>query len=226
MNQEKLPKQSKSHVSEILSTENAAGRSTRLYWSAGGPLLEWLIDEARTNNETLDAMSSKLGVTYGYVHQLRTGRRLTRNIRQNFVAKCAAYLGVQVIVVKLLAGIISLSDFSLPGETEEEMIDRALGAIERHKKTRFPLPESPLSLPLDVKKSPLSLPLDVKKSLLTMYGEASGEDVFGLQKLPQIRRILRSAASVFEEMSPAKRGETDRLQNPHGAQSALGGMHP
>ena len=215
MNQEKLPKQSKSHVSEILSTENAAGRSTRLYWSAGGPLLEWLIDEARTNNETLDAMSSKLGVTYGYVHQLRTGRRLTRNIRQNFVAKCAAYLGVQVIVVKLLAGIISLSDFSLPGETEEEMIDRALGAIERHKKTRFPLPESPLSLPLDV-----------KKSLLTMYGEASGEDVFGLQKLPQIRRVLRSAASVFEEMSPAKRGETDRLQNPHGAQSALGGMHP
>lgn len=215
MNQKHFSHKSKNGASKISLNENAAGRGARLYESEVGPLMAWLDDEAHARNETLLAMSKTLGVTPGYLAHLRNGTRLTCNIGRSLAVRCAEYLHVQLIVVKLLAGIISIADFSRPGETEEDMINRELRAIERHKMARFPLPASPLSLPLDV-----------KKSLVTMYGEVSGDDVFGLQKLPQILRELRSATSVFEEMSSAKRGETERLQNPFGVQSAPVGVHP
>lgn len=164
-----------------------ADRVSRLYTSPGGPFIAWLFDECRRRREDYKDMAAHLGVTYGYINQLRSGLRRTEHISDDVAQSAARYLGVPTIVVKLVAGRISASDFMPADENEEAATDRAYARM-------LDDPAARQAIPTDVG----DLPLKAKQALVMMYSEASGNDVLGLRQLPEMLRWLKSAADVHD----------------------------
>ena len=101
------------HLSDIsknpASGETPKDRVERLYAVDGGPLLGWLMDEAQLRGQLLNEMASALGVTYGYINQLRNGIRKVSHISNEFARSCANYLGVPTVVVKLVSGTMAFT---------------------------------------------------------------------------------------------------------------------
>jgi transcriptional regulator with XRE-family HTH domain len=182
-------------------TESAEDRVRRLYAHQGGPLIGWLWDEARRRGIELQEMAAQLGVTYGYVHQLRAGVRRTSSISHDFATACGEFLGVPTVTVLLLAGYLTMSDFAVRVKSEEEVVERALRLMLDDSHIRSALPE-------DV----LGLPFEAKRALTLMYAEATGRDVFGVQGLPNVVRWLQRAALEHDENEAAVvRGHRDVL---------------
>lgn len=179
--------------------ESKEERVSRLYASPGGPLIGWLFDECRRRRQEYREMAACLGVTYGYVNQLRSGLRQARHISDDFAVSCAHYLGVPPVVVKMVAGRIPMSDFVTPREPEEDALDRAMAQM-------LDDPVARRNLPADMSQ----LTLSAKRALVAMYVEASGRDVFGMHQLPEMVRWLQRAATIHDESeAEALRGHRD-----------------
>lgn len=168
--------------------ETAKERVTRIYRSPGGPLVGWLFDEARKRDTPLNEMAQSLGVTYGYISQLRNGIRSTENIGQEFAEAVSRYLGVPTIVVKLVAGQIRLSDFLHRQETEQETIERAFRQVQDDIRVR-------MALPMDLS----DIPMEAKRALVLMHGESAGSDFFNTRELPGIVFWLSRAMVLHDE---------------------------
>jgi hypothetical protein len=173
---------------EMGPEETREERARRLYAAKGGPLVGWLLDEARRRRQNFKAMSRELGVTYGYIHQLATGLRSTAHISQEFADLCGRYLGVPTVVVKLIAGDIRMSDFAFRQEDEEAEVDRALRQVQDDPQVRQAIPQDLLALPLAA-----------KKAVLLMHSRATGHPMLGLRELPLTVRWLQRAAVVHNE---------------------------
>jgi hypothetical protein len=158
------------------------------YQHAGGPLLGWLADEAKRRGDTGIAMSGALGVTAGYLHQLKSGHRQLAHISDIFANACARYLGVPPIVVKLLAGRVSIADFLHPSVSEDDAIERAFRSMLGDHAVRQ-------LLPLDVDR----LSADARKALVFLYAEVTHTDLFGVSELPIMLSYLQRAALVHDE---------------------------
>ncbi|UUZ77397.1 hypothetical protein LP414_09325 [Polaromonas sp. P1(28)-13] len=100
----------------------------------------------------MNEMATELGVTYGYINQLRTGFRSTENLSQALCDAIARYLGTCTVVVKLLANQIKLSDFLFRAETEEAAVDRAMRVLQDDPKIRQALPCDLHLLPFEAKR--------------------------------------------------------------------------
>lgn len=170
------------------SAESPEQRVERLYATPGGPLIGWLYDECRRRGQEYREMAMALGVTYGYINQLRTGVRQTHNISDDFAFSCARYLGVPPVVVKVIAGRIPLSDFVSPNESPEDAADRAMAQMLDDPLVRQVLPAD-LS----------GLSLEAKQALVSMYVEYSGRDLVGFKSLPEMVKWLQFAVSVHEK---------------------------
>ena len=179
-----------SHDNDMDSEALRRERVMSCYRHPGGPLLGWLADEAKRRGHTGQAMAETLGVTAGYIHQLRTGHRHLCNISDVFARACAKYLGVPPIVVKLLAGRVSVADFLSPSASEPKTIERAFRVMLDDPAVRQ-------LLPLNVDQ----LPPEARKALVMMYAEVTNTDVFGVRDLPTILRYLQQAAVVHDENS-------------------------
>lgn len=174
---------------EVAATaETPEQRMLRLYAAEGGPLLGWLFEECDRRGQTRRDMAEELGVTYSYIYQLRCGVRQTRHLSPEVASACAKYLGVPPVVVKLLAGVIPMSDFVWPSQSEQEVLDRALDTMKRD-------PVARTLLPSDVQ----SLPMPAKRSLVLMYMESSRQDVLGVRHLPDVLHWLQRAAVIHDE---------------------------
>ncbi|NML45931.1 hypothetical protein HHL11_19435 [Ramlibacter sp. G-1-2-2] len=183
------------------TNESAEQRVRRLYAHQGGPLIGWLLDEARRRGIELQQMAAELGVTYGYVHQLRTGIRKTSSISKDFATACGAFLGAPTCVVLLLAGFLTMRDFAVRALSEEEVIEKAVRQMLDDSHVRS-------FLAVDV----ASLPLDAKRALVAMYAEVTGTDMFEWRELPNMLRWLQRAALVHDENEACViRGERDVL---------------
>lgn len=184
------------------SDETREQRVARLYAFPGGPLIGWLYDECRRRGQELRQLAEALGVTYGYINQLRSGLRLTRHISDDFAVSCARYLGVPPVVVKMVAGRIPMSDFVQPHEPLEEAMDRAMACMLDDPIARHVLPAD-LS----------GLSIEAKQGLVALYIEATGRDVLGVRQLPELVRWLQRAATIHDESAgEAVRGHRDVLQ--------------
>lgn len=182
-----------------LVTETAEQRVTRLYATPGGPLIGWLYDECRRRGEDLRHMAEALGVTYGYINQLRSGLRQVKQISDEFAVNCARYLGVPPVVVKMIAGRIPMSDFVHPRVSLEDAVDRAMAQMLDDPVARH-------VLPADMS----GLSLEAKQSLVAMYLECSGRDLLGARQLPELVRWLQRAATIHDESEgEAMRGHRD-----------------
>lgn len=136
--------------------ENREQRVARLYAFPGGPLIGWLYDECRRRGQELRQLAEALGVTYGYINQLRSGLRLTRHISDDFAVSCARYLGVPPVVVKMVAGRIPMSDFVQPHEPLEEAMDRAMACMLDDPISRHVLPADLSGLSIEAKQGLVS----------------------------------------------------------------------
>jgi len=76
----------------------------------GGILLGMLTSRANELGQQLGTMAEELNCTYGYIAQLRSGLRETKNISDEFADACALYLGVPRMTVLLAAGRVKPSD--------------------------------------------------------------------------------------------------------------------
>lgn len=163
-------------------------RVMNCYRHPGGPLLGWLADEAKRRGQTGQAMAESLGVTAGYIHQLRTGHRHLCNISDAFPRACARYLGVPPIVVKLLAGRIAVADFLNPEVSEEELIERGFRSMLGDSSVRE-------LMPIDLE----ALTPEARRALVMLYAEVTHADIFGARELPNLLRYLQQAAVVHDE---------------------------
>ena len=167
--------------------ETPQERVERLYAEDGGPLLGWLIDEAQLRGQLLSEMATDLHVTYGYINQLRNGIRKVSNISNEFARSCANYLGVPTVVVKLVSGSISLSDFAWPALDEDMVVERAFQRMLTDPNVRP-------SLPRHAQK----LPVAAKRAMVMMYADITGVDLFGVRQLPDIVHWLQRAAILHD----------------------------
>lgn len=177
--------------------ESAEQRVQRLYSSEGGPLIGWLFDEARRRRHDYKAMSKELGVTYGYINQLRTGLRNPAQISQNMVEACARYVGVPPVVIKLISGSLRMSDFATRYESKEALVERQLQQMQDDPHVRKLLPHN-LS----------QLPVEAKEAIVLMYAEVSGRDVLGLRELPNTLHYLQRAAVIHDENEYLMQGQS------------------
>jgi len=169
--------------SEVLRTPEE--RRKALYAAKEGPLLAWLMQEAQRQGLDPRQLARELGVTYGYVAQLRLGIRKTEHISDDFSRMCALFLGVPTIVVKVLSGRVSLEDFVVPGSATKRCRRQALQAM-RHDPVFGPL------LPASLEK----LEPEVQDAILALYQEATGHVVFGARHLPEMMTYLQRAALI------------------------------
>jgi hypothetical protein len=169
------------------TVETEVQRVRRLYAAQGGPLTSWLIDEARRRGQDLNVMARELGVTYGYIAQLRNGFRSTVNISPMFSSAVARYLGVPEVVVMVVCGRLGVSAFVQPALTEEQAIERALGRMLDDSHVRA-------ALPVDVRQ----LPFDARKALVALYCETADVDLLGAHLLPRTLQYLQRAAVHHE----------------------------
>lgn len=169
------------------SSETPKEHIERLYAEDGGPLLGWLIDEAQLRGQLLNEMAAALGVTYGYINQLRNGIRKVSHISNEFARSCANYLGVPTVVVKLVSGSISLSDFAWPAVDEDMVVERAFQRMLSDPNVRPSLP-----------RNAHKLPIPAKRAMVMMYADITGVDIFGVRQLPDIVHWLQRAAIVHD----------------------------
>lgn len=174
---------------------DAAGESAtpdervhRLYGGDGGPLIQWLLDEARRRRMDLSQMAREVGVTYGYIAQLRAGIRKTSTMSHDFARACAEFLGIPAVLVFLLAGSITIRDFATRALSEQELAERAVRQMRADPHLRA-------TLPVNFEQ----LNAEGKRALALLYADTSGQDVFGVRQLPEIVRWLKRAAEIHDE---------------------------
>lgn len=163
-------------------------RVERLYRDKGGPLMGWLFDECRIRGSELQDLARELSVTTGYLNQLRNGLRKTQDLSHEMCVSCARYLHVPAIAVKLVAGVIRMSDFLHPSESEEHAVERAIRHIMND-------PQIKKAVPANL----AALPFEAKKAVALMYVEVSSQDIFQLKNLPSIVHWLQRAAVGHDE---------------------------
>jgi len=171
-----------------VETETKSERVERFYGAKEGPLLAWMFDECRLRGTELPEMAAELGVTYGYISQLRNGIRKTQDLSHDFCVACARYLGVPTIAVKVVAGVVRMSDFLHPSETEEDAVERAIRHIQDDPVIRQ-------AVPVDLS----SLSFEAKRAVALMYVQSSAQDVFGLKELPAIVHWCQRAAVLHDD---------------------------
>jgi hypothetical protein len=151
---------------------------------ADPPLIRVLLREAMRRPHRLNDLAAELGVTYGYISQLRTGLRRTEHISHEFATSCGRYLGVPPVLVKLWAGRIRAEDFVWPGKPVAEAIESDFDMMASDPMILGLLPE-------DLRGASQ----EVKQFVVNLYFEATtGWPGRTLRSLPAALDLLQRAA--------------------------------
>lgn len=161
---------------------------------SGNSVISALYDECRRRGSDVKDMAAELGVTYGYINQLRTGIRKTEQITQKTAEAMARYLSIPTISVKLAAGIIKISDFEYQVDTEEAAIERVIVKISTDADY--------FKMPIDLS----TLSFSAKKIIVVNYVENSAHDVLGLNTLSVIAQRMQLAAKIHANLALENHG--------------------
>ena len=169
------------------TTSNKAewhGMDTEDLRRPGAALLVWLIKTAIQRGEKMHELAAALGVTYGYLVQLKKGIRSTTRVSEEVIRAAGRYLGVPAIAVRLAAGQVTLADFALPGDRFQRRVDNGLDFISKD-------PEYSFLLPPGVEK----LDVDTKAALVVLYEGATGARLLSnrdhlLEAIEQLHDLL------------------------------------
>ena len=92
----------------------------------GAMLMAALMHRANERGLKLNEMARELGVTYGYINQLRSGIRSIKTISDKLVLACAMYLSVPRLTIQMMAGKITSSDMFESEEIKACQITNAM----------------------------------------------------------------------------------------------------
>jgi len=96
----------------------------------GAELLAALFQKANEDGLNLRELAASVDVTYGYIHQLKTGLRATPQVSDEFLTSCARYLRKSKKHVSELSGKVSFADEYLDSEIDGDL-DTAFGVMQR-----------------------------------------------------------------------------------------------
>ncbi len=112
----------------------------RLGWSAGlsldesklrgSQLLQWLIETANSRGMQMKELAAELGVSYGYISQLRNGIKPISGLSESIVNAAAEFLGLPRIAVMIAADIVKPTDFYSETMDMEGLVDASLKVIQ------------------------------------------------------------------------------------------------
>ena len=148
-------------------------------------LMQWLYQAAASRGDTKADLARSLGVTYGYLNQLSTGLRETRNITSEFCRACAQYLRIPAVSVMVACGRIRPEDFVGPAPRPGSRQALALG-LER-------IAADPLVGGL-MPPEAWDAPDAVKALLVALYEDATQQELFAPRPLPLFLQQLQEAA--------------------------------
>lgn len=148
-------------------------------------LMQWLYQAAASRGDTKADLARSLGVTYGYLNQLSTGLRETRNITSEFCRACAQYLRIPAVSVMVACGRIRPEDFVGPAPRPGSRQALALG-LER-------IAADPLVGGL-MPPEAWDAPDAVKALLVALYEDATQQELFAPRPLPLFLQRLQEAA--------------------------------
>jgi len=94
-----------------LNVDSYDGSSDEELQRPGGALMAMVMQRANERRHELKVVAEQLGVSYGYIAQLRNGARQTKTISDSFVSALAVYLDRPRIAVLLAAGKVRPEDF-------------------------------------------------------------------------------------------------------------------
>jgi len=151
----------------------------------GAALLVWLTRIAVSRGHRMTEVAAALGVTYGYLIQLKKGIRETPRLSAEVVHAASQYLLCPPILVKIAAGQITLQDFYGPRDRMAEDIDAAIAHIAGDPDFSFLLPPGVANMSQDV-----------KASLVMFYQDATGRNLLTRKLnwtriLEQLRQMLQ-----------------------------------
>lgn len=155
-------------------------------------LLKALRCKAAVLNHSQVEVAHRLGVTSGYLIQLRNGSRDIRRISLDFARACATYLETSTVNVLLLAGAIDVTDFSGPVETKRRM-EQGLRAL-LNDPTYGAFIDEPMVR---------SLPPEAQELLVSLYEEASQSEFGADQTIPPLLWSSLRLATVLAEQDVA-----------------------
>ena len=181
-------------------SEPPSQRLLRLHRHPGGPLIAWLLDDARFRLHNAAKLAEELGVSNEELELLKRGQALTLLRHRAFIAKVARYLGIPPITVRLLTGDITIRDFATVAEPEEVVIEREFARFCANPQLRALIPEA-----CDEPS------LDLKRFLLDVHATHRELDWPELPRLPEILRWLQRAAVMHnanEIVAAAENEET------------------
>lgn len=118
---------------------------------------------AAHRGELLQDLAGRLDVTYGYLSQLRSGKRDVKSISEKFARRCARYLKVSPLKVMLLAGKLTPEDLVEPDGDYEGKLRGAVDFIMRD--SRFGHLITPALRDADA---------ETRHALVQMYEQATG----------------------------------------------------
>ena len=166
-------------------SEPPAVRMLRLYRHSGGPLVAWLLDDARLRLHSAAKLAEELGVSAQQIGWLAHCQAPELLFDRTFIAKAARYLGIPPITARLLTGDISIRDFSTCAEPEDVVIEREFARFCANPQLRALIP--------DACDEPS---LDYKRFLLDVHATHRELDWPDLPRLPEVLRWLQRAAVV------------------------------
>ena len=178
--------------------EAPAARMSRLYRHPGGPLVGWLLDDARLRLHSAAKLAQELGVSIKELKLLERGQALTLLRHRAFIPSVARYLGIPPITARLLAGDITIRDFATMAEPEEVVIEREFARFCANPQLRALIPEA-----CDEPS------LDYKRFLLDVHATHRELDWPDLPRLPEILRWLQRAAVVHNANEVAAAAAND-----------------
>lgn len=112
------------------------------------PLIQWLSLAVAERGITLSDLAQQLGVTYGYIAQMKSGMRDPACVSDYFVDSVAAFLDLPRISVLRICGKVSLQEFE-SGPSPEHFMASAFAFIERDPVWGAVMPPWLRSLPKD-----------------------------------------------------------------------------
>lgn len=149
-------------------------------------LVSWLIREAENRGMQMRELASALGVTYGYIAQLRNGTRLASRAGMEFISKAAEFLGTPKVTVMVAAEMLTPADFYTGTDYKQE-IQRAVRFISTD-------PEWGALVPKDLEDQGI----DVQQFVVLAYEKATGRVLLRKKKPPE--HILEEVQELRKQL--------------------------
>lgn len=153
----------------------------------GARLLSWLFQRANEQSLGITGLADALGVTYGYIHQLRSGARQMLHISDEFANECARFLGVPRIAVHLASGRVTPEDFYENPAHVSARVNEALAHIAN----------DPQWAPL-VPAEALTSSYEMRRLIVLLYEAATGHTL-----LPASADVDALIAAVHPQPNPS-----------------------